>query len=73
MLAMRKRTLVEHDLWFDERFDFHFYDMDFCRQAEAKGLRMGTSPINVIHQSFGNYGNPSWLNSYAIYLNKWGD
>ena len=73
MMAVRKRTLLEHDLRFDERFEFHFYDLDFCRQAETKGLRMGTAPINVIHQSFGNYGTSSWHDGYAKYLDKWGD
>ena len=73
MMAVRKRTLIEHDLSFDERFDFHFYDLDFCRQAEAKGVTMGTAAINVIHQSYGNYSNSSWRDSHAKYLEKWGD
>ena len=73
LMAVRRRTLVEHDLSFDERFSFHFYDLDFCRQGEAKGLRMGTAAINVVHQSYGNFSNAAWLNGYAKYLGKWGD
>ena len=73
MMAVRKRTLVEYGLSFDERFDFHFYDLDFCRQAETKGVTMGTATINVIHQSYGNYNTDSWRDGYAKYLEKWGD
>ena len=72
-MAARRRTLIENGLCFDERFDFHFYDLDFCRQAEAKGVTMGTAAIDVIHQSYGNYSTDSWRAGYAKYLEKWGD
>jgi hypothetical protein len=42
MLAARSNTLAEKGLRFDPLFDFHFYDLDFCRQAELRKLRMGT-------------------------------
>ncbi len=75
MLIVHSDTLIAHDLRFDERFDFHFYDMDICRQAEAKGLRMGTWPISVIHESSGAAGLASegWKAGYRAYLEKWGD
>ncbi|MGH8688660.1 MAG: glycosyltransferase [Burkholderiales bacterium] len=73
LLACRSSTLLEHGLRFDERFDFHFYDLDFCRQAEAKNLRMGTWPISVVHESGGAFGTPAWRAAYAKYLEKWGD
>jgi hypothetical protein len=28
LLAVRSQTLIEHDLWFDPRFKFDFYDLD---------------------------------------------
>ncbi len=71
-LAMRKQTLLQYDLTFDERFAFHFYDLDFCRQAELKEVSMGTVGLSVIHQSFGSYGNAGWLAGYRTYLKKWG-
>jgi hypothetical protein len=71
LLAVRSETLLSKGIEFDERFDFHFYDLDFCRQAEAKRVRMGTWTISVIHQSGGNFDTPSWQAGYAKYLEKW--
>ena len=58
---------------FDERFDFHFYDLDFCRTARANGLRLGTFPLAVTHRSAGGFGSPAWQENAERYLEKWGD
>ena len=47
LLCASSRTFVEHDLRFDERFDFHFYDMDLSRSAEQKGITCGTWPLSA--------------------------
>jgi GT2 family glycosyltransferase len=70
LLAARSQTLHSRGLRFDERFDFHFYDLDFCRQAELLGMKMGTWPLSVIHQSAGSY-NQVWRAAYTKYLDKW--
>lgn len=72
-LSVRSDTLVKNNLYFDERFNFHHYDLDFCRQAELKNLKLGTSKISVIHDSNGGYKTDSWYKSIEIYFNKWGD
>ena len=73
LLACDSARLVEHGLRFDERFDFHFYDMDFCRQAEAAGLRMGTCALSVVHQSMGGgFGGAAWQRNRDRYFAKWG-
>lgn len=72
-LAVRSETLHAKSLRFDERFDFHFYDLDFCRQAEQAGLRMGTWPISVVHESSGGFVGEAWNRGYESYLDKWGD
>jgi hypothetical protein len=72
-LAASSETLQARSLRFDERFDFHFYDLDFCRQAERAGLTMGTWPISVVHESQGGYVSDSWRRGYDAYLQKWGD
>jgi hypothetical protein len=71
LLAARSETLLSKNLFFDEIFDFHFYDLDFCRAAEQRGLRMGTWGISVMHESDGVFGTPSWKEGYARYLSKW--
>jgi hypothetical protein len=73
MLISRSSTLIENDLRFDERFDFHHYDLDFCRQAELKGLKMGTWSLSVIHESLGDFSSEAWKAGYRRYLEKWGD
>lgn len=71
-LAARKNTLVKHGLTFDPRFAFHFYDMDFCRTARSKQLRLGTCRISATHQSVGNFASPEWCAGRDAYLAKWG-
>lgn len=70
-LAARKSRLRATRVQFDPRFDFHFYDMDFCRSARNNGLRLGTWPISLTHQSGGAFGNPDWKEQYGLYQEKW--
>jgi hypothetical protein len=72
MLVARSAVLIEKDIRFDERFDFHFYDLDFCRRAEQQQAKMGTWAISVVHQSGGNFNSEPWRGAYAKYLQKWG-
>jgi GT2 family glycosyltransferase len=71
LLAARASALLDAGLRFDERFDFHFYDLDFSRQANAAGLKVGTWPIAVTHASGGGFGSPAWNRSLALYREKW--
>ncbi|MET4577761.1 glycosyltransferase [Ottowia thiooxydans] len=71
LLAARRDALVNDGVRFDERFNFHFYDMDFCRSLRAKGLRLGTWPIALTHQSGGAFGTPGWQAGRNAYLRKW--
>lgn len=73
LLAIRSQVLVERDLTFDPRFRFHFYDMDFCRQAELRKVRMGTWAISVVHASAGALGVEDWRGAYRDYLVKYGE
>ena len=72
-MATFSDTLKNNNLRFDERFDFHFYDMDFCRQAELLGVTMGTIPLSIVHESGGGYASGSWRESYEKYLQKWNE
>jgi len=70
-LAAKKSTLVKHNVRFDPLFDFHFYDLDFCRTARKKGLQLGTWPICITHQGSSIFGTPEWRRNYQAYLTKW--
>jgi len=72
-LAAKKETLLRHHVLFDSRFTFHFYDMDFCRTARQKKLRLGTWGISVTHASLGDFGGESWADKCRLYFDKWGD
>ena len=72
-LAASKTALIANGVLFDPRFDFHFYDLDFCRSARQLGLRLGTWPICLTHQSGGAFGTPQWNEKYRAYIEKWGD
>lgn len=71
-LACYSETLLENQIFFDEIFDFHFYDVDFCRQCEYKGIRMGTWPISIVHGSTGNFRSSQWERNKDLYFSKWG-
>jgi GT2 family glycosyltransferase len=70
LLACRRSTLLEHQLRFDPQFRFHCYDTDFCRTARARGLRLGTWPLMVTHESAGNY-DERWEIAARTLQAKW--
>ncbi len=72
-MAVRRTVLADAGVAFDPRFKFHFYDMDFCRSIRAAGLRLGTWPVALTHQSGGAFGTPSWEQALALYRRKWPD
>ncbi|WP_256977523.1 glycosyltransferase family protein [Bordetella genomosp. 10] len=72
ILAADSERLLDAEIRFDERFAFHFYDMAFCRDAEEKGLTMGTWPLSLTHESDGAYGTDAWHDGYWRYLQKYG-
>lgn len=70
-LAATTRRLRGSKVKFDERFKFHFYDLDFCNTAKRAGLTMGTWPIDAVHASTGAYNSESWRNALKLYQAKW--
>ncbi|MCA3364009.1 MAG: hypothetical protein INF79_00140 [Roseomonas sp.] len=73
LLAARRDTLRAKGVRFDPRFDFHFYDMDFCRSARAAGLVLGCDAVALTHLSQDAFGSEDWQRNYALYLEKWVD
>jgi hypothetical protein len=53
-LAINAKKIQENNIKFDENLKgFHHYDIKFCLDCYDKGLKLGTSDINIIHQSPG--------------------
>jgi GT2 family glycosyltransferase len=73
-LAARAGRLQESGVRFDPSLGFHLYDLDFCRSAEAAGLRIGTWPIALTHASSGDsIRSSAWAASLELYFRKWGE
>jgi GT2 family glycosyltransferase len=70
-LAVKTSVIKERGVRFDTRFKFHCYDIDFCRSAAQKQLRLGTWPIAVTHDSGGNFGSAAFKEAARLYLDKW--
>ncbi len=72
-LATTKQALSKNQglVLFDQQFDFHFYDLDFCRTARLAGLNLGTWPIALTHQSEGAINSAKWREKYYSYIMKW--
>ena len=71
MIAAKAKLLRKKNVYFDERFKFHFYDIDFCRTSTKAGLTIGTWPIELTHQSPGGFGTQQWQDGYSLYIKKW--
>jgi GT2 family glycosyltransferase len=71
LLAAQRQSLLERELRFDARFDFHFYDMDFCRVARDKGATLGTWPVSIRHRSEGSFFSDAWKAQMLKYFAKW--
>ena len=72
-LAARAGVLQAAGVRFDPELDFHFYDLDVCRQALAAGLRLGVWPLPLVHASGGTAGSPAWQRCCERYQRKWND
>ena len=70
LIAATSESLNRSNVRFDERFAFHFYDMDFCRSAEVGGLTIGTIGLSVYHSSGGSF-DKNFFNTYQAYIKKW--
>ena len=76
-IAINLKKIKEAGLRFDEDnpSEFHFYDLDFCLQANKLGLKMTTVPIWAVHTSHGlsDINNKKWVEGNKYFKNKWGN
>lgn len=71
-LFMAVKGTVFDTIKFDEQFNFHHYDIDFCLTAFENKIKTGVIPVNIIHDSIGDWKNdPKWADSEKLFLKKW--
>lgn len=73
-IAINTERILEKGLLFDENnpAKFHYYDLNFCLQANKLGLKLGTWPIWVTHKSHGlEQPTEDWKKGQDYFLNKW--
>lgn len=71
-LAVNVEKALQVGWTFDERHEFHHYDISSCLIANEKKLTMGTYPIFIFHHGLGNsFLTPEWENSNEIFKKSW--
>lgn len=70
-IACSTKTLRNFNLTFDEQFEFHFYDADFCKAAHKKKCKLGTFPLALMHSGKGRMDTLEYRTGYLKYNEKW--
>lgn len=73
-LAINVEKILEKGVKFDEECPakFHFYDINFCLDANKAGLKIGTWPIWISHKSHGlSQPNEDWFKGQDYCLQKY--
>ena len=75
-LAFKAKRIFEAGVNFDTTnpAGFHFYDIDFCMSCNSKKLKLGTTYIDVVHNSHGlrSYTD-EWHSGQAWFMQKFAD
>lgn len=71
-IAVDVEKVVKQQAKFDNDFKFHHYDMAFCLDCNAKKVKVGVMPINVVHHGLGDSMNtPEWIESAVNFTQKY--
>jgi hypothetical protein len=63
-IAVDVQKMLETNTKFDERFDFHHYDITFCLNANKNKVKMGVIPLKATHFGLGDSMNSiAWTQS----------
>lgn len=72
LLSINVKKVLEAGVRFDEDFDFHFYDLAFCKRAKDAGLSLGVWPIFIRHYGLG-HTDSSWESLAPKFIEKYGN
>lgn len=71
-LSVKVNDLLEKELFFDEDFSFHFYDIAFCLRANKKQVTCGVLPIYIVHHGLGDSMlTPEWEQANSTFKQKY--
>jgi hypothetical protein len=69
-LAVNMEKVLKTPLKFDESFKFHHYDITFCLNANRNKLKMGVTPIRVVHFGLGDSMNTEDWHQSALAFDR---
>jgi hypothetical protein len=69
-IAVHLPSIAESGWGFNEKFEFHHYDVSSCLDAFVAGIKMGVYPIHLIHLSHGldSVSDKTWQESSDRFL-----
>jgi len=73
-IAVDVSSVAAKNVYFDEDFQFHHYDLSFCLRCNKEKISVGVAPIRVVHHGLGDSVNtPEWVNSAILFSKKYGN
>jgi hypothetical protein len=67
------KALKEKNVRFNEKFEFHHYDLSFCLDCNKEKIKIGVLPIRVIHHGLGDSMlSEDWKVSAEIFKQTYG-
>lgn len=72
-IAVDVRALREKNVKFNEKFEFHHYDLSFCIDCNKAKVKIGVLPIRVVHHGLGDSMlSEDWKVSAEIFNQTYG-
>lgn len=72
-IAVDVKALKDKSVKFNEKFEFHHYDLAFCLECNKAKVKIGVLPIRVIHHGLGDSMlSEDWKISAEIFKQTYG-
>jgi hypothetical protein len=72
-IAVDVKSLKEKNVKFNEKFEFHHYDLSFCIDCNKAKVKIGVLPIRVVHHGLGDSMlSEDWKVSAEIFKQTYG-
>jgi hypothetical protein len=72
-IAVDVKAINEKNVSFNEKFEFHHYDLSFCLDCNKAKVKIGVLPIRVIHHGLGDSMlSEEWKVSAEIFKQTYG-